>query len=60
MGMCLLPALEKRSVEAAMAMGTTGVVGFFVAVPSLIVALLLTEKKNVWQCAACGFLFERR
>lgn len=44
----------------ATGIGTAFVLGVgLVSLPLFIVGLLLTLKKNVWRCGACGYVFDR-
>ena len=45
---------------AVTGIGTVGVIfTYIVALPFFIVGLLLTVKKRVWRCQACGYIFDR-
>jgi hypothetical protein len=39
--------------------GIVMIVAYIVLLPLFIIGLLLTLKKKVWRCPACGYVFDR-
>jgi hypothetical protein len=60
-GAAMHAPVSKGDDPTAVAMVGTGmlVASFLIALPFLIVGCILTLKKKVWRCRACGFVFER-
>lgn len=52
-------ASKSGSAIAAGVGGCSMVVAYIIGIPFFVVGLLLTLRKNVWECGSCGYVFDR-